>query len=158
MGTSYNIDFNDGSVASIPQSVVNLVPRVKPTPIMKVQEEVDTTDNNVSDDSDFVPDVDDPFDDDDEPSMHIPPCTDAPSSSGTSSTSFASDNIAESSCLPPLKNSEVYLCHLGKDIFKGTYNVRDDKFVHGKELDEFHGRFFITKVLQKRKQVETIPS
>ena len=40
------------------------------------------------------------------------------------------------------------MCHLGKDVFKGTFHVIDDKFVHGKELDENHGRFFISKVLK----------
>ena len=45
-------------------------------------------------------------------------------------------------------NEEVYLCHLGKDVFKASYQHTSDTTVHGQTLDKEHGRFYITKALK----------
>ena len=44
-------------------------------------------------------------------------------------------------------NEEVYLVDRGIKIFKAKFQKTDDKTVHGKEINDSKGRFFITKVL-----------
>ena len=135
MGASYTIDFEDGSAASVPQGHVNMIPKQSVATLRNVEEPV----MNDDDDDEYMPDMDDSSDDDN-------PDTNPPSSSRTDPPSQENtDPSQQNSNLPPLKQSEeVYLCHL----LKGTFHDTDDKFVHGKELDVNHGRFFITKVLK----------
>ena len=139
MGASYTIDCEDAPAASVPQGHVNMIPKQSLAMLRNVEEPVMNDDD---DDDEYMPDMDDSCDDN--PNINPPSSsrTDPPSQENT-------DPSQQNSNLPPLKQSEVvYLCHLGKDVLKWKFHDTDDKFVHGKELDVNHGRFFITKVLK----------
>ena len=124
MGASYmiQIDFDDGSSTSIPQAHVNMIPKQSNATITNVETPVmNDDDDDDGDGDDFVPDVDDISSDDDNPNTNIPS-----SPSHTDLPEEDTDSSKENSSLPPLKQSEeVYLCHLGKDVFKGTFHVTD---------------------------------
>lgn len=137
IGGSYSIQFEDCSITSVPQARLHSIPKAASTTIMQEDD----------DDEDWVPDdmsYSDESDVLDEQTLNV-----EPSSSTNTSTAATSASATLNAENPMLKDKEeVSLCHLGKDVFKGTFSATEDKFVHGKELDKFHGRFFITKVLK----------
>ena len=138
IGSSYKITFDDGSETSVPLALVNLTPRTTANVIHSGEDAGQKSSSSDDSDTDFVPnDLSGSSESDDNA---LQPTHNDPSSS---------KSVFDDSKECPLKDSEeVYLSIQGKDILKGTYQVTDDKFVHGQELDENHGRFFITKVMK----------
>ena len=129
LGSSYIIDFEDGSQTTIPGRELHIQPKTNPTRVTisstSRSEELSDLDGS---DEDYVP----------------------PSKAGDDdgNSSNDDDEQLEEESMHKLKQSEdVYLTLKGKDIFKATFDEEVGDQVHFQTMDEHHGRFFITKVL-----------
>jgi len=144
-GESYKIDFEDGGSSYVPKDKVHLKPYNRQgNNVVTTSTHSDVTDSdNDSDndkDNDYQP-VDD-AESSNSDSEEIP-STDAPSLD----TEEIPATARPATAIELKEGEEVYLCHLGKDIFKATYQDRDGE-VHGKKLGNDHGRFFIMNTLK----------
>ena len=136
---SYTIRFEDGSTSSIPKDRVELVPFLrKGDNVVTTSNEPEQSDSD--NDADYQPESE--TESDTSEAEEIPATKRSVNTEDTTSTSLETE---EASSLK--EGQEVYLCWLGKDIFKATYQGSSGD-VHGKELDDNHGRFFILKSMK----------